>query len=133
MRLYNWEARLTAYLSRVAREGFAWGRHDCALFAAGAVEAVTGIDPAAAWRGRYRTLAGGLRLMRKAGHADHLAAARALYPEVPACRALPGDLVIVPGDGAAALGVVQGELAYVLRPDGLGLVPLAGAIVLEVR
>ena len=40
MRLYDWESRLTAYITAVARDGFVYGRHDCALFAAGGVQAV---------------------------------------------------------------------------------------------
>ena len=82
MRLYDWEARLAQYVARVAREGFLLGRHDCALFAAGGVEAVTGTDPAASWRGAYDTLAGGVRLIRAAGFDDHIAAAEALHPAV---------------------------------------------------
>ena len=46
-----------------------------------------------------------------------------------------GDLAVVPaGDGLGALGIVQGEMIYVLRTDGLGLLPLsAGTIFLAVR
>lgn len=128
MRLYNWETRLALYITRVAREGFAWGRHDCALFAAGGVEAVTGTDPAAAWRGRYDSLAAGLRLIRAAGHADHIAAADVMFPAVPPAMVLPGDLAVVEAeDGAPALGIVEGQLIYVLRPDDLGLVTIEQA------
>lgn len=123
MRLYNWEARLAKYVASVAREGFAWGRHDCALFGAGGVEALTGVDPAAEWRGRYDSLAGGVRLMRAAGFADHVQAAENWHPPVPRSMAMPGDLAVVTGDvGAGALGIVQGAMIYVLRMEGLGLV-----------
>lgn len=129
MRLYNWETRLALYITRVAREGFAWGRHDCAVFAAGGVEAVTGTDPAAAWRERYDSLATGLRLIRAAGYADHVAAADAMYPAISPAMILPGDLAVVAGeDGARALGIAQGQLIYVLRPDCLGLVPVDQAL-----
>ena len=131
MRLYNWESRLSAYAARVAREGFAWGRHDCALFAAGAVEAVTGTDPAAAWRGQYRTRAGGMRLIRAAGFADHVAAAESWFPRLDHGMHLPGDLAVFPAaDKLGALGVVMGELAYVLRRDELGLTTVSGALYL---
>ena len=127
MRLHDWEHRLTQYVSRVAREGFAYGRHDCALFAAGGVEAVTGTDPAAAWRGRYTTLAEGLRLIRAAGFDDHVAAALHGFPAIPAARVMVADLAVVPAEEGLALGIVQGALIYVLRPGGLGLVPLGTA------
>ena len=72
-RLDDWHARLAAYVYEAGRTPFAYGAHDCALFAAGAVAAMTGTDLASDWRGRYRTLAGGLKAVKRAGHADHVA------------------------------------------------------------
>lgn len=133
MRLYDWEVRLQRYICTVAREAFAYGKHDCALFAAGGVEALTGEDPAADWRGRYSTELGGLRHLRKAGFTSHIDQARALFPDIPLGGAMPGDLAILP-DGGGALGIVQGEVIYVLRPEGIGLVPLeAATAILGVR
>lgn len=125
MRRRDWQARLTAYLSLAAREPYAVGRHDCALFAAGAVEAITGHDPAGQWRGNYSTKAGGLRLLKAAGYADHLEATASHLPEIAPAFAAPGDIAILQEspDGQLALGVVQGEVIYVLRDDGLGLLP----------
>ncbi len=124
MRLPDWQERLTGYLCRCARTPYQIGDHDCALFAAGAVEAVTGIDPAADWRGQYATKTCGLRMLRLAGHADHIAATAAVLPEIDPVFAAAGDIACVAEDatGQLALGVVQGELIYVLREDGLGLV-----------
>ena len=59
----NWTAPLIEYLAAAARRPFKPGHHDCALFAAGAVAAMTGTDFAAQWRGRYTTLRGGLRVI----------------------------------------------------------------------
>ena len=127
MRRPDWQARLTAYLSQCAREPYQLGQHDCALFAAGAVEAVTGVDPAAQWRGRYQTKAQGLLALKRAGHSDLIAATAAALPEIAPAFAAPGDIACVddPVTGLPALGVVQGELIYVLREDGLGLVARA--------
>lgn len=127
MRLHDWESRFAAYIARVAREGFQPGQHDCALFAAGAVEAVTGTDPAADWRGRYKTLPEGLRLIRAAGWADHVAAARAMFPAILPTHVLPADLAVIGTGADAALGAVQGAVVYVLRESGLGLVPIEQA------
>lgn len=121
-RLPNWRARLTAYVMRSASTPFRPGQHDCALFAAGAVEAMTGIDPAADFRGTYRTLAEGRARMNELGHGDHIEMAARMLPEVPPIMAQIGDLAVVEGE---ALGVVQGPMIYVLRPrGGLGLVSL---------
>lgn len=125
MRRRDWKARLTDFVVRAAREPYALGRHDCALFAAGAVEAVTGHDPAADWRGDYGSKTAGLRALRQAGHADHIAVAAALLEEIHPAFAAAGDIAVVADDptGASVLGVVQGEMVYVLRETGLGLVP----------
>jgi hypothetical protein len=127
-RLHDWHARLTAYLVAAAQQPFAEGRHDCALFAAGALEAMTGEDPAAAWRGRYSSTRGGLRVLRKAGHADHLALASSLLEPIPPAFASMGDIAAVQGEGGPALGVVTGEAVAVLTLSGMGFVPLLQAV-----
>jgi len=138
-RVIGWQARLVTYMADCRARPFAPGRHDCALFAAGAVQAMTGHDPAATWRGRYQTQAGGLRLLRRAGHDDHIVLAATLFAEIPVMVAGPGDLAVIetedspalgpefdPAFGPAlgpALGVMQGAAIYVLGPGGLGLMP----------
>lgn len=114
----DWRARLTAYVSATDAPDFAYGRHDCALFAAGAVLAMTGIDHAAPFRRHYTTLRGGLRVLRRAGFADHVALAAAHLPALHPSQAMPGDLAVFDGPEGAVLGVVQGQGAYVLDPGG---------------
>lgn len=127
MRVEHWHGRLVTYLAEAARTPFAPGRHDCALFAAGAVMAMTGIDLAEGWRGRYRTLAGGQRALARAGYADHVDLAARHLDEVPVSWALPGDIAAVETPEGPALGVVQGASVYVIGPAGLGLLPLTAA------
>jgi hypothetical protein len=124
-RLPDWRVRLAEYLARTARASFRPGQHDCALFAAGAVHAMTGRDLAAEWRGTYRTLEAGQAALRRQGYEDHLALAASLFPEVAPSFAQAGDLGVVPSDvpgEVGALGVVQGAGVYVLRPSGLAVV-----------
>lgn len=121
-RLPDWQARLTAYLAQVREAPFAWGRHDCALFVAGAVEAMTGEDLARGVRS-YRSKAAGLAALQARGHADHEALAAALLEEVPPLLARPGDVVVTDGEGGPALGIVQGEQVYLVGLEGLGLAP----------
>lgn len=118
-------ARLTTYLADCARRPFAEGSHDCALFAAGAVQAMTGRDIAAEWRGRYISTRGGLRVLRRAGFADHIALAAHHFPVTHRPRI--GDLAAVPTEQGPALGVVQGLHIYLLAESGLALVPLSAA------
>lgn len=125
MRQKGWQGRLVAYLDAAGRRPFAEGRHDCALFAAGAVQAMTGLDYAADYRGRYTTTRGGLRVLRRDGYADHVALAASHFPETAA--PVPGDLAVVPTAEGPALGVVQGEHVYLLAPGGMTLAPIAAA------
>lgn len=125
MRQKGWQGRLVAYLDTAGRRPFAEGQHDCALFAAGAVQAMTGIDYAADYRGRYSTTRGGLRVLRRDGFADHVALAAAHFPETG--TPVPGDLAAVPSEEGPALGVVQGEHVYLLAPGGMSLAPIAAA------
>jgi hypothetical protein len=48
-------AVLSRYLAEAAARGFVWGEHDCMLFAADWVREVSGVDPAARWRGKYNS------------------------------------------------------------------------------
>ena len=132
-RLPDWRARLTDYVAAHARDPFSYGRLDCALFCAGAVEVMTGQDLARGWRG-YRSLNEGRKKLAEKGFADQVDLVASLFPEVPVAFAQAGDIAAVPGDDDVALGIVQGEAVYVLRPpvrDGspaLALVPLLSAV-----
>lgn len=59
--------RLAAFLERRTATPWAWGRADCALFAADWILEARGFDPAADWRGRYATALGCRRLLKKRG------------------------------------------------------------------
>jgi hypothetical protein len=63
-RLPDWETRLAAFLEPLRLRAFAWGKHDCCIFTAGAVEAMTGVDAMAEFRGRYSTQIGAKRARR---------------------------------------------------------------------
>jgi len=125
----DWRSRLRTYLDAKATEPFRPGKHDCAMFVMGAVEAMTGEDPAHDLRGKYRTLEDARGLVRQKGVADMIGLAEhRLGDEVPAIFAGEGDVAVLTDDeGLPAFGLVQGALVYVLRPSGLGLVPLTQA------
>ncbi|CUH67963.1 hypothetical protein TG4357_03310 [Thalassovita gelatinovora] len=127
MRYPDWNSRLIKYLSTAVETPFQPGIHDCALFFAGAVEAQTGKDHAAPYRGRYTTLRGGLRVLRKDGFGDHIALAAHHLPEIPPSFAQPGDGAVIDTPDGPALGVVQGERIYVLGIDRLHLMPRLNA------
>ena len=125
-RLPDWQPRLHAWLRGINGRPIRPGQHDCCLFGAGAIEAQTGVDIAAPWRGRYTTFAGGRRVLRKAGFNDHIDLIACTLPEDHVSTALPGDIAIVPTEDGEAVGLIQGAAVYVLTLSGhLGFVPMA--------
>lgn len=127
-RLPDWSVRLRAWLISIHGRPIQPGHHDCCLFGAGAIEAQTGIDLAADWRGRYSTFVGGRRVLRQAGYADHVALIATHLREAPVIEACEGDIAILPTGDGDAVGVVQGAAVYVLAQTGrIGLAPMTAA------
>lgn len=120
-RLPDWRNRLDAYLDEKTREPFEYGTNDCALFVAGAVNAMTGFDPAEGFRGRYHTSAQAQRSLLSHGYEKVTEMARQFFREIHPSRAQIGDLAVAED----ALGVIGGPMIFVLREDGLGQVPLS--------
>lgn len=113
-RLPDWEARLGDYLEQVRETPFRWGRHDCAMFSAGAVQAMTGVDPAPEMRGRYSTARGSVYAARKYGAGTLAATLDAKFAAVAPALAQRGDLVMSDG----AVGVTFGPAAVFVGREG---------------
>jgi hypothetical protein len=125
----DWQLRLMQYIAERARTAIDPNGPVCAEFTAGAVEAITGRSLGIAWRGKYPTVAAGLKALRKAGYADHVALAADMFDAIPPAFAGAGDIAVLPGeDGIRILGVVQGPHIYVQTVSGIGAVPLTNAI-----
>ncbi len=131
-RLPNWRARFDAECDRIRLTPFAWGSHDCGPGLAGNMTlAITGIDVAAEYRGRYTTMTGGLRLLRKSGFETLGDLVASILPEhAHPSMARVGDVVAIPSDSAFghALGVVNGERVFVLTERGIGTVDRSEAV-----
>ncbi len=128
-RLPDWPERLAALIETRRHAPFAWGSHDCMLFAADAVLACTGRDPAAEWRGRYTTEAQAEAIMGEGGlyalvRQVEDARGTALCPPHLAQR---GDTALVMRGNQAIMGVVLGDQVALPGLDGLVFVPLAAA------
>lgn len=122
MRLSNWEARLSAYLAEVLDRPYRYGSHDCLLHVANAALAMTGVDPGAGHRGKYRTEAGAARHLRRHGADSPAAMMDQRFERIPPAFAQRGDAVA--GDDGIP-GVCIGARAAFVGEDGLAFTPIA--------
>jgi len=135
----QWEAKLHHSIETHKAKPFAWGEHDCALSVCNHIQAMTGIDLAAAFRGQYQSEDAALatmgRICQDATTLEHVAeqlAAKHGIPEIKPLHAQRGDVVLLdnpsPSTGLnrQALGIVHlnGRHVVVTGPDGLRLLRL---------
>lgn len=124
---------LKQYLSDAAALRFQWGTHDCMLFAADWAQRLTGIDPAAQWRGSYASADAAEALIERHGGARGIVAAglraagwRPVWPPKA------GDICVVeapaPGGTAHVAGVAV-DIARVALATARGLVIAPAPIV----
>lgn len=126
MRFPDWHQRLIKLIEERKAQPFEWGSNDCCLWAADAVLAMTGDDPAADLRGAYCNARGANDVLGKLGG---IAAAGARGgEEIPPLCAQVGDVGLVSSDGSRdSLAVCIGEHWLAVVKQGLGLVDLACA------
>jgi len=127
-RISNWPRALADYVSAREREPFAWGRHDCILFACGAIDAIIGKDPAHHWRGAYSTALQAARIFKAWGGFEEMVATIAGaegFDEQPVTMARRGDLVLLQQDRWPAAGVCLGVLSAFVGKEHLIMVKTA--------
>jgi hypothetical protein len=124
VRIQGWESALYDAVEYARARPFEWGVHDCALFAAGVVERLTGQDIAAPYRG-YKTERGALSRIVKAGGMEAMAT-RALGEPIDIKRAGRGDFVLVESDAPwpGAFAIVLDTRAAAAGMDGVTFVPM---------
>ncbi len=131
-RVEGWEARLAEFIARGRTKPFQWGSWDCCSMPFEAVELITGVDPWAKLRGRYKTELGALRILKNFAGGGVVEMVEKIMadlgaPEVKIPFARRGDLCLLVGDPAgfgATLGVCLGRDVAVVTLDGLRFLPL---------
>lgn len=130
-RYEDWPIRLQNLLDEAREQEFDWGRHDCCQWAGRVIETLTGTNPIAHLRGRYRTPLGSRRVMkRQYGTTDlHEALTQVLGQPVSGLLAQRGDIVTALRDGVTVVGVVDlsGEKIAAVGWYGLEYIPLTAA------
>jgi hypothetical protein len=128
-RLPDWPERLAALVEARRHTPFAWGMHDCGLFAADAVLACTGTDPAAHLRGRYASEAEAEALLGEQGLYGFVRAIEAARGTTLCAVSLAqrGDTALVQLGNLLAMGVVLGDVVAAPGTNGLAFVRIDAA------
>ncbi len=132
----DWQRVLDEFLRAHQGRAFEYGNWDCCLFVCEAIIAMTGVDLAAPYRGKYSNRAGALHaISEQLGTASILAvaenaAAAHHMPEVPVPHAHRGDMVVVARGRDYSLGLValNGRDVIVSSKRGLWRLPLSRAV-----
>lgn len=127
MRKETWPTDLAAFIESRMNTPFSWGVHDCTLFAADSALAMTGIDPAADFRGTYNSQIGAARIIVEYGSFRNLVNTY-MDGEINPKLAQRGDWVLVEQDGAEALAVCAGVNMVAAGLAGLVFRPMSDAI-----
>lgn len=127
MRKQGWDVLLGKFIASRLDTPFQWGIHDCTLFAADCMEAITGTDPAATYRGTYDSAATAGRIIADGGGLRAIVTAT-LGPEISISRARRGDLVMIEQDGSNAMAVCIGASLVAAGAAGLVYRPISAAI-----
>lgn len=115
IRISNWETALSEYINVMRHVPFEYGINDCCMFAAGAVEAMTGIDAMAEFRGKYDSALSAAKALRDIGNGSLEATIDDKFPEVVISQAKRGDIALFDD----SLGIVSGSFAWFVSDDGL--------------
>ncbi|MGD0973560.1 MAG: hypothetical protein ABR866_05695 [Candidatus Korobacteraceae bacterium] len=130
---YDFQELLHNFLVANVKQAFAWGKWDCALFAASAIESFTGVDLAADFRNKYTDEAGAMATIKAVtggtsveDAAAYVAKQYGLAEWKTVLLAQRGDLVIYQGSEWLAAGVahLNGIDTLFVTPKGLHKIPL---------
>ena len=135
-RRIDWEQRLIAYLHSVRKLPLVYGQHDCCLHTCAVIEALTGVDVATPFRGRYNCRLSALKVMREVtgsstlrGLADFIARQHEIPQHEDPILAARGDPVLYRYDGQEPLlAIAYGSIVLAVGTNGLYRVPLHSAV-----
>ena len=124
MRREDWTSRLHGYIEATRHQPYDPVKHNCALFAAGAVKAVLGADPQAELGLNPKSLREVLEVLNAHGGVKGLATKYLGHEMRAPLMARRGDVVVRPGTDGDTLGICMGDHALFLTVDGLQPRPL---------
>jgi hypothetical protein len=134
-RLENWPLRMETAIdaARVLPFGYGPGQYHCCLFTGNVIEAMTGGDPIAWFRGRYTTERGAYLALKRFAGGDVPEAAAKIAEDFGCVEIAPtlagrGDAVLFDTPDGPAMGICIGpQLVSVTKPNGLAFLPMIAA------
>jgi hypothetical protein len=127
MRRYpDWQLRLEAFVRERRNMPFAWGTNDCALFAADAVQALTGEILRPDLRGR--DVRDALATLWAEGGVRGIATSVLGEPMSPLLARIGDVVVIEAGRYEEALGICNGGTVLASGADGMAVVSMQQAL-----
>jgi hypothetical protein len=125
MKRTDWLAQLLQQIEAANKRTFAWGDHDCCLFAARCVDAMRGSEFAEELRLAYSDQASALAFVSSEGGLEAALTAR-FGESFPWWKAHRGDLCLVnTPDGIGSVGICMGPtIACVSETKGLTYVKI---------
>lgn len=125
MRRHDWQLRLSSFVQTRARTPFVWGSNDCCLFAADAVEAMTGVDLAASLRG-YDSELTAQQIIDAHGGLEQLVTGL-LGAAVSPLLAGVGDVVLLESESGDMLAICNGVTAVAPAKRGMAVLAMNAA------
>ena len=100
-----------------------WGKDDCCLFACDIIKAITKVDPANSFRGKYTSALGAYKEIKKQGFRGVMDVAEKRcaennWPEIPILTAQRGDVVCALFNNQESLGIITGDSAAFVGEAG---------------
>jgi hypothetical protein len=135
---HNWrEQHFHNFILENAHKPFEWGINDCCLFPANAIQAISGVDLADDFRGKYsdetsafaliKSLTGGSTVADAAAYCAHKHELAGYQHPLMAKR---GDLVVIKNGDALICGLVHlnGRHVITVSTNGLVRLPISNVV-----
>lgn len=120
MRLENYNTLFSNFVDEVRLRPFDWGEWDCCIWAADAVEVITGEDKLAIFRGTYNDELSAMKALRRIGEGTLLKTlVKHLGGPIHPAKAILGDVVYY----KRIVGICLGEYSLFVGPKGLQRIP----------
>jgi hypothetical protein len=130
-RFPDWQERLSRFFAIHRTRPFRYGDWDCCIFAADAIQQISGVDIAAEFRGKYGSRREAYDLIRSVRLVAERVATIHGMQQVPITYARRGDMALIPRARDYSLGIVSltGKEIVVLRSRTLMTLPLSYGLV----